>query len=202
MSEAAPASRAAAATESPGDEGDWPAASEAAPASHAAPTSQSAGGDRRVRPAEPSDAEAVAAAVRDLLLELGGSPGELDPMLAVARTLIDDPTTGAVLVADGDNPVDAVGELVGVLAASWQTAIHVPGSYALIQDLWVHPEWRDRAIGGALLDALFALARERGFVRVEVGLPRETFARFAATEAFYAGNGFTPNGPRMRKVLT
>lgn len=202
MSEAAPASQEAAVTESPADDGDWRAASEAAPASPEAPAAQSAGGDWRVRPAEPSDAEAVAAAVRDLLLELGGTSGELDPMLAVARTLIEDPTTGAVLVAEGDNPVDAVGEFVGVLAASWQTAIHVPGSYALIQDLWVHPDWRSRAIGAALLDAMFALAQARGFARVEVGLPRETFARFAATEAFYAGNGFTPNGPRMRKVLT
>ena len=31
-----------------------------------------------------------------------------------------------------------------MLAASWQRAIHVPGRYATIQDLWVTPAWRSR----------------------------------------------------------
>ena len=64
--------------------------------------------------------------------------------------------------------------IVGVLAASWQHAIHVPGRYGTIQDLWVHPDWRSRAIGRELLAAFFELAREEGAKRVEVGLPRET----------------------------
>lgn len=153
-------------------------------------------GEVEVRHARHDDVPAVAAAVRELLLELDGVPGELAAMEAAARALIGDPAAGAVLVADAD------GELVGVLGASWQTAIHVPGAYALIQDLWVRPDWRAHAIGRGLLEDLFALACARGFARVEVGLPREQFARFAATEAFYLGNGFTANGPRMRRLLS
>jgi hypothetical protein len=34
-----------------------------------------------------------------------------------------------------------------------------------------------------------------------VGLPREGFPGLEATEAFYARNGFTPLGKRMRVVL-
>ena len=150
----------------------------------------------RVLPAGHGDAVAVAVAVRELLLELGGTPPALSEMEAAARALIEDPAAGVVLVARAHDG------LVGVLGASWQTAIHVPGAYALIQDLWVHPRWRSRAVGGGLLDALFELAREGGLQRVEVGLPRESFARFAATEAFYLGKGFTPNGPRMRRMLS
>jgi branched-chain amino acid aminotransferase len=150
----------------------------------------------RVRPAGHGDVGAVAVAVRELLLELGGAPSGLAAMEAAARALIDAPTAGAVLVAEGRDG------LVGVLGASWQTAIHVPGDYALIQDLWVHPRWRSRAVGRGLLEALFELAASRGLMRVEVGLPRESFARFAATEAFYLGSGFTPNGPRMRRMLS
>ena len=101
-----------------------------------------------------------------------------------------------MLVAEAD------ADLVGVLAASWQMAIHVPGSYALIQDLWVAAGWRGRSVGRGLLEALFELRARKRFERVEVGLPRESFARFAATEAFYLGNGFTPNGPRMRRLLS
>lgn len=155
-----------------------------------------------VRRAERTDVEAVAAAVRELLAELDGTPSAPAAMRAAARTLIDSPWAGAVLVAEADAEAEAEAEIVGVLGASWQMAIHVPGSYALIQDLWVRPDWRDRAVGSRLLDALFELARSRRFVRVEVGLPRESFARFAATEAFYLGNGFTPNGPRMRRLLS
>jgi GNAT superfamily N-acetyltransferase len=150
----------------------------------------------RIRTARREDAEAVAAAVRELLVELGGAPLDVGAMREAARALIGSPSAGAVLVARADE------ELVGVLAASWQMAIHVPGAYALIQDLWVRRSWRGRAIGGDLLGSLFELARARGLQRVEVGLPRESFAEFAATEAFYLGNGFTPNGPRMRRILS
>jgi len=137
----------------------------------------------------------VAAAVRELLGELGGVPPAEEAMRASARALLDDPAAGAVLVAEAE------GALVGMLAASWQTAIHAPGRYALIQDLWVHPRWRGRAIGRALLDGLFALTAELGMACVEVGLPRERFAGLAATRAFYGANGFAELGVRMRRVL-
>jgi branched-chain amino acid aminotransferase len=146
-----------------------------------------------VRPAADEDVAAVAVAVRELLLELGGTPGSTQAMRQAARAIVEDPQAGTVLVAQAQEGI------VGVLAASWQLAIHVPGAYALIQDLWVHPAWRSRRVGASLLQALLALARTKQLVRVEVGLPRESFERFAATEAFYLANGFAPNGPRMRR---
>jgi GNAT superfamily N-acetyltransferase len=141
------------------------------------------------------DVEAVVAGVRSLLLELGGTSPAEPAMRAAVRSLLDDPSSGLVLVARTQ------AALVGLLAASWGTAIHVPGAYALIQDLWVDPAWRSQAVGSALVAALFELARERRVERVEVGLPRESFARFAATEAFYLRHGFVANGPRMRRGL-
>lgn len=153
-------------------------------------------GGWEVRRATLADAPAVAAAVRELLLELDGVPSAPPAMEAAASMLIVSPWAGAVLVAEAE------AELVGVLAASWQMAIHVPGSYALIQDLWVHRQWRSRSIGKELLAALFVLAHSKRLERVEVGLPRESFARFASTEAFYLGNGFKPNGPRMRRIVS
>jgi branched-chain amino acid aminotransferase len=170
-------------------------ASESASVSAGPATAQSPQ-EWEVRRATPADAPAVAAAVRELLLELDGTPSAPPAMEAAASVLIVSPWAGAVHVAEAD------GELVGVLAASWQMAIHVPGSYALIQDLWVHPQWRSRSVGKDLLAALFALAHAKRFERVEVGLPRESFAGFASTEAFYLGNGFAPNGPRMRRIVS
>lgn len=149
-----------------------------------------------VRPATVEDAAAVASAVHELLRELGGAPDRSAALEAAVRELLDDPAAGALLVAqDGDR-------IIGLLAASFQIAIHVPGRYALIQDLWVHPRWRGQAVGAELLKGLFALVRERRIARVEVGLPSERFPGLRSTEAFYLGNGFEQLGARMRKVLS
>lgn len=150
----------------------------------------------RVRAAGDDDVGAVAAAVEELLVELGGRRPALDALEEEARALIDGPQVGALLVAEAE------GKIVGLLAASWQRAMHVPGRYGTIQDLWVHPDWRSRAIGADLVAALAALAGERGIARLEVGLPRESFAGLAKTEAFYRRNGFDELGIRMRRLLS
>jgi len=149
-----------------------------------------------IRPARDADAGAVALAIEQLLLELGGRRPPPAALRAEVQAALDDAGIGAILVAE------AAGEIVGVLSASWQRALHVPGRYATIQDLWVAPEWRSRRLGAELVEALAALCREQGVVRIEVGLPRETFTAIAATEAFYRRNGFEHLGPRLRRLLS
>ena len=151
--------------------------------------------DWQVRMARDADVPAVAAAVAELLVELSGGGPAGEQLEAAARELVRDGGMGALLVAEGEDGI------VGVLAASWQHAIHVPGRYGTIQDLWVHPDWRSRLVGRGLLAAYFELAREEGASRVEVGLPRESFENIGATEAFYLANGFEHLGPRMRRKL-
>lgn len=149
-----------------------------------------------VRAATADDAPAVATAVEALLIELGGERPSTTDLQEAARRLADDPGSGALLVAEDD------GSIVGVLAASWQFALHVPGRYGTIQDLWVHPDWRSRALGRELILALVREAAEAGVPRLEVGLPQESFTQLGATERFYRENGFTPLGPRMRRLLS
>jgi len=148
-----------------------------------------------VREAEAADTAAAAAGIAELLVELGGEGPSSTALEEATRHLIEDPGAGVLLVAEAD------GRLVGVLAASWQFAVHVPGHYGTIQDLWVHPEWRSKAIGRDLMEAFCAVARRHGAKRIEVGLPRDDFPNLRATEAFYLGNGFVSLGPRMRRVL-
>jgi GNAT superfamily N-acetyltransferase len=148
-----------------------------------------------VREAGAGDVERVATAVEALLAELGGRCPERPVLEAEVRALLDDPAGGSVLIAEAD------GEIVGLLSASWQRAIHVPGVYATIQDLWVDEGWRSRGVGAELVEAIASQARTRGVSRLEVGLPRETFAAIASTESFYERNGFEHLGPRMRRLL-
>ena len=150
-----------------------------------------------VREATEGDVPAVAAAIGELLVELSGGGPEAGELERATVELVRDRGMGALLVAE------AGGEdgIVGVLAASWQHAVHVPGRYGTIQDLWVHPDWRSRAIGHELIEAYCELARRTGAKRIEVGLPREDFERIEATSAFYRANGFEHLGPRMRRKL-
>lgn len=148
-----------------------------------------------VRAATAGDAGAVVAAVEALLEELGGKGPERGALEAEVAALVGEGGVGELLVADEG------GEIVGVLAASWQRALHVPGRYATIQDLWVHPDWRSRGIGAEMVAELATRARADGVARIEVGLPREDFAALEQTEAFYRGAGFEHLGPRMRLLL-
>lgn len=149
----------------------------------------------RVRDATATDAAAAAAAIEDLLVELGGKRPPAAQLEAATRQLIEDEDAGIVLIAEVD------GSLAGVCAASWQHAIHVPGPYATIQDLWVHRDWRGLALGRELIATLVERAGARGISRLEVGLPQPSFAAIEATERFYLTNGFEPLGPRMRLLL-
>jgi GNAT superfamily N-acetyltransferase len=148
-----------------------------------------------IRPAGDGDVAAVALAVEQQLLELGGRRPAREELEAEVRAELADPAVGAILVAE------AGGAIVGVLSASWQRALHVPGRYATIQDLWVDPEWRSRRVGAGLVDELVALCGKQGVARIEVGLPRESFDAIRATEAFYLDNGFEQLGPRLRRLL-
>jgi GNAT superfamily N-acetyltransferase len=169
--------------------------SDPSPTAPEMPPSSGPAANARVRAALVEDAPAVAAAVEALLIELGGERPSTPELEEAARTLADNPWSGALLVAEHE------GAIVGILAASWQYAIHVPGHYGTIQDLWVDSEWRSRAVGRDLVEALVALAGEQGIGRLEVGLPQESFAQLDATERFYLGNGFSHLGPRMRRLL-
>jgi GNAT superfamily N-acetyltransferase len=150
-----------------------------------------------VREAAEADVQGAAAGIGELLVELSGGGPPLEELEAASAELVRDRGLGALLVAE------AGGEdgIVGVLAASWQHAIHVPGRYGTIQDLWVHPEWRSHAVGQELVEAYCEIARREGAKRIEVGLPREDFERIDATTAFYRANGFEHLGPRMRRKL-
>jgi GNAT superfamily N-acetyltransferase len=148
-----------------------------------------------VRLAVPADVPAIVSGVVELLQEIGGKPAAREHLEAAARTLIDDPDAGVVIVAENDE------RIVGVLGVSWQSAIRVPGRYGLIQELWVAPAYRYLEIGTALLSRLAELARAQGVARLEVGLPSERYRHLAATESFYEINDFKGVGLRMRRLL-
>ncbi|HEX3693096.1 MAG TPA: GNAT family N-acetyltransferase [Solirubrobacteraceae bacterium] len=151
--------------------------------------------DCEVRTAEHADVPGLVAGVTELLLEIGGNPASSEPLEDAAHELIDDPEAGVLIVAESGDAI------VGVLGASWQSAIRIPGRYGLIQELWVARAFRYREIGTELINELVALAQAQGIGRLEVGLPSERYPHLAATESFYETHLFKGIGLRMRRQL-
>lgn len=149
-----------------------------------------------VRDAGPKDEARLVHGVAALLAELRGLPEVSLPEGAeeVCRRLVRDPDAAIVLVAERKGETD----LAGLLIATLQPAVHVAGTYALIQELWVAPSARCAGVGAQLLAHLMPRLELLGVHDVEVGLPRPGFPALERTRAFYEQQGFAEVGPRMR----
>jgi len=155
----------------------------------------------QIRPAELTDIPGLIAGVNSLLAELKGVPEFHLPAASaeVCQRLIEGKCPGAIFVANpqGDNH-----SILGLITLTVQEAIHVAGSYVLIQELWVHPNHRSQNIGENLIQAVETYSRQQGISRIEVCLPTHDFHSFSSTHHFYLKAGFLDFGPRMRMMLT
>jgi ribosomal protein S18 acetylase RimI-like enzyme len=92
------------------------------------------------------------------------------------------------LVAESD------GHLVGYIHGCVQRdkpveVIPAHEPYVEIEDIYVQPGFRDRDIGGALLERVFEVARQEGIERFIVGTRSKETDRILK---FYRSHGFTP----------
>jgi len=83
------------------------------------------------------------------------------------------------------------GEIIGIVLCSCRRYEGDPkyrdGEVMSIEDTCVHPEYRGRGVGSALLTAAAAAARERGCCRMESNV----WAFNEESLAFFRGNGFS-----------
>jgi GNAT superfamily N-acetyltransferase len=114
-----------------------------------------------VRQAAPADVDFIVAAIR-ALADYERLSGECAPdPERLSRHLFGEPRYAEALIAE------IADERVGyaLFFHSYSTFLTRPGIF--LEDLFVRPEARGRGAGKALLDALVALAKERGYGRVE-----------------------------------
>jgi GNAT superfamily N-acetyltransferase len=128
-----------------------------------------------VREARAGEGERLLTAYEWLFAPPGAKPPMWDPARAPARLedaiAADDAT---VFVAEED------GELAGLCSAYLDLDSVRYGLRCWVEDLAVHPDHRSAGIGGALLDAAEAWARDRGASHLELdsGLARTDAHRF------------------------
>ncbi|WP_019988422.1 GNAT family N-acetyltransferase [Rudanella lutea] len=77
-------------------------------------------------------------------------------------------------------------EVVGFVSCHTQWLLHHTGQVAEIQELYVRPDYRNRRIGHQLVADVAQIARQEGFINLEV----TTNARRTDTIRFYEQAGF------------
>jgi ribosomal protein S18 acetylase RimI-like enzyme len=112
--------------------------------------------------------------------------GDFNPLSREAYVSILERFPAYFLVAESG------GQLVGYIHGSVQRdkpveVIQEP--YVEIEDIYVQPGFRDRDIGGALLERLFEVAGQEGIQRFIVGTLSKETDRILT---FYRSHGFTP----------
>lgn len=141
-----------------------------------------------IRAATAQDAEPCMALLQSLADFTGGTVDEeassvFDRLLQSER--------GAILVAEVD------GRVLGMASVSYNLAMRYGGEYCQLEELIVDPDGRGKNIGGRLVEATVALARERGCAEYGLYLVEST----EQNQPFYEKYGFVRVGSEMRQRL-
>ena len=132
-----------------------------------------------------------------LLKELADDPGRVN--LLDRGKIIDDwtahPDRFQVFVARTDTDV-----VIGIITVVECFAIYAGGAFGIINELYVAPDWRSKAVGRQLLDEVKNSARSCGWQRLDVTAPAGE--QWQRTVRFYEREGFTCTGPKLKFLVT
>lgn len=92
-------------------------------------------------------------------------------------------------------------KIVGFGALCESHSLYAEGTFGIIQEFYVLPEYRSRNIGAALLREIVAFARQKYWKRLELCTP--PVPEFERTVTFYQANGFEiTGGYKMKSMLS
>ncbi len=89
--------------------------------------------------------------------------------------------------------------LTGVLTVTESQSIYAGGTYALLDEMYIKPEFRSSGIGSSLIDKIKELGKKRNWKRIDVTAPTEE--RWKGSINFYEKCGFVFTGPKLKLKL-
>lgn len=149
-----------------------------------------------IAPASANDAETVAGLTRELLEEIMDMTGarhfsaDTSALAALCREFLAGGEYAAYLACHA-------GKAVGFITLSETRALYAGGSFGIIPECYVHPDFRGSGLGTKLLAAAREHAQSKGWMRLEVTTP--PLPEFDRTLHFYQTNGFEVAGGRKLK---
>ncbi|SFM46872.1 Ribosomal protein S18 acetylase RimI [Paenibacillus sp. 1_12] len=148
----------------------------------------------KIRRAKANDSNILAKMVVLLLSDLTGNEIDQEPYMAISSQLLDKSDSFSAFLAFNESD-----QCIGVITVTECCAIYARGSYGVIQELYVLPNYRSKHIGHELMKEVVCLAKTKGWNRLEVGAPNED--KWERTIQFYEREGFREIGPRLKLVL-
>ncbi len=142
-----------------------------------------------VRRAEPADADAIGRLLHDFNEEYEEDTPGADKLAERARKLIAGGDTVALLAGEAPD---------GFAVLRFRESLYTDALECYLAELYVVPDKRGQGIGRALMEEVFALAREKGATHIELNTSHDD----VAARALYEKLGFTnregrPDGPVM-----
>ena len=142
-----------------------------------------------VRRADAADADAIGRLLHDFNEEYEEATPGAEKLAERARDLLAGDDTVALLAGDGPD---------GFAVLRFRASLYMDDLECYLAELYVVPDKRGRGIGRALMDEVFAVAREKGATHIELNTSEDD----AAARALYEKLGFTnregkPDGPLM-----
>jgi GNAT superfamily N-acetyltransferase len=101
-----------------------------------------------------------------------------------------------IIIVSVDNSSKAI---VGFVAAVESNALYARGSFGVVNELYIIPEFRSKKIGQKLIDFLIQIGKNKLWSRLELDTPE--IEKSEKTINFYKKEGFVTIGYRMKKVI-
>jgi len=90
--------------------------------------------------------------------------------------------------------------VIGFGALCESHSLYAEGSFAILQEFYILPEYRSQNVGKLLIDALVVYAKQKNWKRLELCTP--PVPEFERTVSFYKDNGFDITGGfKMKRIL-
>ena len=91
--------------------------------------------------------------------------------------------------------------IVGFGALCESHSLYAEGSFGIIQEFYVMPEYRSKGVGRTLINEIVEFSKGKGWKRLELCTP--PIPEFNRTVDFYKSNGFEiTGGYKMKRPLT
>ena len=143
-------------------------------------------GPAGARIATVADADVVAQLLHDFNVEFDTPSPGADTLAARLRALLASPTTFAILVGE---------PAIGVALVTLRPNVWYDGQVALLDELYVVPEFRSRGHGTAMMEVLLAHARANDVDLIEINVDEGD----VDAQRFYERHGFVSIEPTTKE---